>query len=94
MFPGQASLSETERFAVGVPVAGLEPFVPRVTLTFPALARAKRAIVLATGAGKADAISSAFADEAPATAQKPASLLREHVRELTVLLDDAAAARL
>jgi 6-phosphogluconolactonase len=94
MFPGQESLAETKRFAVGVPVAGLEPFVPRVTLTFPALARAKRAVVLATGSGKADAISAAFADDAPATPQKPASLLREHVREITVLLDDAAAARL
>jgi 6-phosphogluconolactonase len=94
MFPGQESLAERTRFAVGVPVAGLEPFVPRVTLTFPALHRAKRAVVLATGSGKADAISAAFADDAPATTEKPASLLREHVSEITVLLDEAAAARL
>lgn len=94
MFPGQASLAESKRLAVGVPVAGLEPFVPRVTLTFPALARAKRVVVLAPGAGKADAISAAFADDAPATSEVPASLLREHVRNITVLLDDASAARL
>jgi 6-phosphogluconolactonase len=34
MFPGQESLLERSRMAVGVPEAGLEPFVPRVTLTF------------------------------------------------------------
>jgi 6-phosphogluconolactonase len=94
MFPGQRSLSETERLAVGVPIAGLEPFVPRVTLTFAALALAKRVLVLATGAGKADAISAAFAQDAPADEHVPASLLKEHVPRVTVLLDDAAASRL
>lgn len=94
MFPGQESLSESTRFAVGVPVAGMEPFVSRVTLTFPALARAKHALVLAPGASKADAISAAFADDAPATPEVPASMLREHVDAITVLLDEAAAARL
>lgn len=94
MFPGQESLAESTRLAVGVPVAGLEPFVPRVTLTFPALARAKHVVVLATGAGKADPISAAFADDAPLTPNVPASLLRERVGAVTVLLDDAAAARL
>lgn len=94
MFPGQESLNERSRMAVGVPVAGLEPFVPRVTLTFPALSRATRVLLMATGAGKADAISAAFADDAPATNEVPASLLKEHVEEITVLLDEAAASRL
>jgi 6-phosphogluconolactonase len=94
MFPGQESLNERSRMAVGVPIAGLEPFVPRVTLTFPALSRATRVLLMATGAGKADAISAAFADDAPATNDVPASLLRDHVEEITVLLDEAAAARL
>ena len=71
MFPGQESLDERSRFAVGVPEAGLEPFVPRVTLTFPALSRAKRVLVLATGAGKADPIAAAFADDAPRTTDVP-----------------------
>jgi 6-phosphogluconolactonase len=94
MFPGQPSLSERERLAVGVPTAGLEPFVPRVTLTFPALARAERVVVLATGGGKAEAISAAFAPDATPTPEVPASLLAEHVRALTVLLDADAADRL
>jgi 6-phosphogluconolactonase len=94
MFPGQESLSERSRFAVGVPQAGLDPFVPRVTLTFAALSHAKRVVVLATGASKADPIAAAFADDAPHTYDVPASLLVEHVEEIVVLLDEDAASRL
>ena len=94
MFPGQESLNERSRMVVGVPVAGMEPFVPRVTLTFAALSRASRVLMMATGADKADAISAAFADDAPSTNDVPASLLKEHVEEITVLLDEAAASRL
>ena len=94
MFPGQESLSERSRFAVGVPEAGLEPFVPRVTLTFAALSHAKRVLVMATGESKADAIAAAFADDAPRSTDVPASLLIEHVEDIVVLLDEAAASRL
>jgi 6-phosphogluconolactonase len=94
MFPGQESLSERSRFAVGVPQAGLEPFVPRVTLTFTALSHAKRVLVLATGEAKADPIAAAFADDAPHTTDVPASLLVEHVEDIVVLLDEASASRL
>jgi 6-phosphogluconolactonase len=94
MFPGQESLNERSRLAVGVPVAGMEPFVPRVTLTFPALSRATRVLLMATGDDKAHAIAAAFADDAPSTNDVPASLLKEHVAEITLLLDEAAAARL
>jgi len=94
MFPGQESLDERARFVVGVPEAGLEPFVPRVTLTFTALSHAKRVLVLATGESKADPIAAAFADDAPHTREVPASLLPEHVDDIVVILDDEAAARL
>lgn len=94
MFPGQESLNERARFVVGVPEAGLEPFVPRVTLTFTALSHAKRAVVLATGESKADPIAAAFSDDAPRTPEIPASLLPEHVEDIVVILDDAAASRL
>ena len=94
MFPRHESLSERSRLAVGVPESGLEPFVPRVTLTFPALSRAKRVLVLATGPSKADTIAAAFADDAPHTTDVPASLLSEHVDDIVVLLDEEAAARL
>lgn len=94
MFPGQESLEERARLALAVPEAGVEPFVPRVTLTFPALNRTKRVIVLATGSAKADIVATAFADDAPASTEVPASLLREHVEHVTVLLDEDAAERL
>jgi 6-phosphogluconolactonase len=94
MFPGQESLSERRRLAVGVPVAGMEPFVARVTMTFPAISRARRVVLLATGASKADAIARAFADEAQPSPDAPASLIAEHADNVTVLLDSEAASRL
>ena len=94
MFPGQESLGERERLAVGVPVAGMEPFVPRVTLTFPAIARARSVVVLATGTSKADAIARGFADDARPSPDAPLSLLAEHAENVRVLLDSEAASRL
>lgn len=94
MFPRQQSLDERARLVVGVAEAGLEPFVPRVTLSFAALSHAKRVLVLATGAGKADPIAAAFAEDAPPTTDVPASLLAEHVEDIVLLLDEQAAARL
>ena len=43
LFPGDPALDQTSRWVVGVPKANVEPFVPRVTLTLPALASARRA---------------------------------------------------
>jgi 6-phosphogluconolactonase len=94
MFPGQASLHERSRLVMGVHEAGLEPFVPRVTFTFPCIARAEHVIVLATGENKADAVARAFAPDAVPSDQTPASLLAADVESLTVLLDVDAASRL
>jgi 6-phosphogluconolactonase len=52
LFPAHAELDETERWVVGVDEAGLEPFVPRVTLTFPALASTREMLFLVSGMGK------------------------------------------
>jgi 6-phosphogluconolactonase len=38
LFPGYPAIEETERWVVGVPKANVAPFVPRVSLTLPALA--------------------------------------------------------
>src|ERR1051326_1620445 len=54
LFPGHPQLDETDRWVVGVPQAGQEPFVPRVTLTFPALASTRDMLFLVTGQGKRD----------------------------------------
>lgn len=94
MFPGQDTLQERSKLVRGVPEAGHEPFVPRITLTFPALARARQVLVLATGESKAEAIGKAFGSGAQPSPHVPASMLVEHVSSLTVLLDHDAAAQL
>ncbi|OKO85824.1 6-phosphogluconolactonase [Bradyrhizobium sp. AS23.2] len=38
LFPGYPAIEETKRWVVGVPKANVAPFVPRVSLTLPALA--------------------------------------------------------
>jgi 6-phosphogluconolactonase len=87
LFPDQASLSERSRLVLGVPEAGLEPYVPRVTLTFPALANARQVVFLATGKSKAEAVAAAFGPEAKADPHIPSSLLPPLAREVKVLLD-------
>ena len=91
LFPDQATLSERERLVVGVPEAGLEPFVPRVTMTFPALAHSREVLVLAEGSSKADAVAAAFGPEATPDPHVPSSMLAADAKNLTVLLDREAA---
>lgn len=68
LFPGQATLEEKDRLAVGVPEAGLAPFVPRVTLTFPALGATREMLFLVEGEGKREIMAKALAGaDLPAT---------------------------
>lgn len=92
LFPGQASLDEAERLAVGVEKAGLEPFVPRITLTLPVINATRRVVFLVSGADKAEAVARAFAGDPGA--HTPASLVAPASGQLVVLLDAAAAGRL
>ncbi|MEA2375658.1 MAG: 6-phosphogluconolactonase [Thermoleophilaceae bacterium] len=92
LFPGQSSLNVQDRLAVGVEEAGMEPYVPRVSLTLPVLNAARSVVFLVSGADKAEAVARAFAGEP--TPDAPGSLVRPHDGELTVLLDHAAAANL
>ncbi len=96
LFPGQASVLERTRPVVGVPEAAHDPFVPRVTLTLPALAWADHVVVMATGEEKAEAVREAFGADASPSPKLPASLVPAAVTSgsLTVLLDGAAAAGL
>jgi len=63
LFPGHPEIS-AQGWAVGVRDAPKPP-PDRVTLTLPALQGARRAIILATGAGKADAVAKAKRGEVP-----------------------------
>ena len=68
LFPQSRALEEKVRWVVGVAKAGMEPLVPRVTLTFPALASTREMLFIAEGAGKRDVVGRVFAgDDLPAT---------------------------
>jgi 6-phosphogluconolactonase len=88
LFPGEPSLDETARRAIGAD-AKLEPFVDRITLTLPVLRSAGEVLFLATGASKAAAVRRAFAG-APSR-ETPASLVRAAGGKTTAVLDAAAA---
>ncbi len=91
LFPHQDTLRERARTVVGVPEAGLEPFVPRISMTLPRLAAARRVLFLATGESKADAIARAFGPGRTPDPATPSSLLVAEAKEITVLVDAAAA---
>jgi 6-phosphogluconolactonase len=86
LFPNRPEKDVDDRLVVGVPEAGMEPWVPRISLTVPAINAAKRVVFLVTGESKRDAVRRAFVDEDPAS---PAARVRP-AGELLVLLDAAA----
>jgi 6-phosphogluconolactonase len=63
LFPHSPALNEKERWVVGVEKAGLEPFVSRVTLTFPALASTRELLFLVSGEDKRDVLARVLAGE-------------------------------
>jgi len=89
LFPGQPTLEVQDRLAVGVEEAGMEPYVPRVSLTLPVINNARSVVFLVSGEGKSDAVARAFGDEPDPAA--PGSRVRPHSGELVVLLDAGAA---
>jgi 6-phosphogluconolactonase len=84
LFPSRPEKHVTDRLVVGVPEAGLEPFVPRISLTLPAINAARQKVFLVTGESKREAVQRAFGDEPDP--ESPAA----HVRPVTVYLDPAA----
>lgn len=92
LFPGKPAVQETERLAVAVEQAGMEPYVPRVTLTLPVFNATKEVVFLVTGADKADAVAGAFGREP--SAQAPASLVKPASGRLVLLCDAGAADKL
>jgi 6-phosphogluconolactonase len=89
LFPHAPALHELARRAVAAE-PGLEPFVPRVTMTLPVLNKTRLVVFLVTGVAKADAVARAFGGE-PDEAT-PASLVRGV--ETVAVLDADAARRL
>jgi 6-phosphogluconolactonase len=83
LFPGSPALQERSREAVAVVAS--KPPPNRITLTLPVLDAAWVLVVLAVGAGKADAISAVLAGPDP---RYPASLLPDRTQ---LVIDRAAA---
>lgn len=85
LFPKADALNETKRWVIGVEHANVEPFVPRVTLTLPALASSHEMLFLACGDAKREILSRVMAGaDLPAT--------RAHSGGATTWLVDTAAA--
>jgi 6-phosphogluconolactonase len=89
LFPNDDALGERDRAVVGVATPGMAPLVSRITFTLSVVNASRRIVFLITGADKADAVARAFAGAPDPSA--PASLVDG---EVTVLLDEAAAAKL
>jgi 6-phosphogluconolactonase len=92
LFPGKPAVQESRRLVCGVPEAGMEPQVPRVTLTLRLFNTAHEVVFLIAGADKAAAVRRAFGTPPDETA--PAALVRPGAGTLTLMLDAAAAAEL
>jgi len=84
LFPGKPGIDVTDRWVVQVPEAGVEPFVPRISLTVPALSAAKLGVFLVAGADKRLPLRRLLAGE-----DIPAARLRPD--RLIVLADGEAA---
>lgn len=92
IFPGKPELSIRNQLVTAVPEAGLEPFVPRVSLTVPALVRANEILFMAVGPDKAGPVRESFGVEHSMT---PAGIVARKAKgRVTVLLDTAAASEL
>ncbi len=92
LVPGKPEVEERQRLAVGVPHAGMEPQVPRISLTLPAICSARAAVLLITGESKAATVARVFGPQPDRSL--PAALVELRYGTLTVLLDEAAASKL
>ena len=84
LFPGYPAIEEIERWVVGIPLAHAAPFVPRVSLTLPALNSCREMLFELSGPDKRAILTRALAGE-----NLPAN--RAHSTGETVWLADTAA---
>lgn len=89
LFPGQNSLEEKKRLII--PVTGGDPFVPRLTMTYPVINHARCGMFLVSGKGKAQVINAVLAKRDETL---PAQRIRPAQGQLRWLLDRDAASML
>ena len=85
LFAGYPAVEETRRWVIEVPKAHMEPFVPRVTLTLPALASCREMLFELAGAEKRAILAQLSKDQT-----LPANRARS-IGETVLLVDQAAA---
>lgn len=85
LFPGKPALDEKDHWVTGVPEPGLNPFVPRVTLTYKAIASARSVAFVAAGADKTAMMRRVLAGERELPSARVSS-----VGELVWFIDRAA----
>jgi 6-phosphogluconolactonase len=84
LFPGRPQLNVTDRWAAGVDHADVEPLVPRVTLTLPALAACDEMLFMVSGEAKRDIARRALAGE-----DLPAGRARSNGETVWLITEDA-----
>lgn len=89
LFPGKAALDETEQIAIWSH-AGLNPWIDRITLTFPTFNNARKVIIATAGRGKAERVKQALEGPLNVT-ELPVQGLHPAGGELIWLLDSDAA---
>ncbi len=94
LFPGKPAveIDDPEREVAGVPEAGMDPHVPRVTMTLPVFNQAEEVVFVVAGEDKAEMVGRIFGPEPdqdlPSARVQPAS------GRLVLICDEAAAAAL
>ena len=77
LFPGSPALSERKHWVTSVEDAGQEPFVPRVTLTYPVLESADEVLFLVSGPAKREVMAQVLeGEDVPAARVQPQGQLR------------------
>lgn len=89
LFPGQRALDERQQLVISV--KGGNPFVDRLTMTFPVLNNAMEILVLVSGEDKADTLKAVLEDKQNAL---PAQRVRPTQGTLKWLMDRKAASGL
>jgi 6-phosphogluconolactonase len=76
LFPNAPSLRERRRSVLAVRRSGQPPWVPRLTMTLPALAASREVIFLVAGPEKAAAVAATLRSSGRGSPSWPASLVR------------------
>ena len=90
LFPHSLSLDEKERWVVGVTKAGMEPYVPRVTLTFPTLASTREMLFLVESPEKRELLGRVLAGAARPDEALPAQHAYSNGELIWLVTRDAA----